>query len=170
MKTNLFAFLAAATFAISAHQGRAQSAAATEQQLLQELRPEQVEGTPAALVSTGRLNVAQLTQQGTANMAQITQVGSSNLTTITQAGTENVALSTITGYGTTSEITQSGTRNLVDQQLTVNQRQYSVLQQGANNQLRQVESGSQAPPGYEVKMVGNGINMTIQQGQATYRP
>jgi hypothetical protein len=163
--------LAVGLLLLGTQRGQAQAvrptAASVEQQLLDQLSggPAQL---PAATTAAGLLNVAQLTQQGSMNAAQITQVGSSNVTIVSQSGTGNVVTSTITGTGTRSEISQTGARNLVDQELAVDQRKYVVQQQGFDNQLKQVERGAQAPPGYEVKMVGNGINMTIQQGRPTY--
>ncbi len=173
MKQRGYTVLVICGFLLSAYAGHAQgtsSVAGVELQLL-----EQLSGTrsvPALPAPTGGslLNLTQLTQQGSLNAAHITQVGSGNITSITQVGTSNVAVSTITGTGTRSDIVQTGAHNVVEQQLSVDQRRYTVLQQGLNNQLRQVESGATAPAGYEVKMVGQGINMTIQQGQSTYRP
>ncbi|QNE42365.1 hypothetical protein F1C16_22355 (plasmid) [Hymenobacter sp. NBH84] len=173
MKISAVGLLTILVLLATVQQGWAQEVRNTslnaEQQLLEQLVTERSVFQRAA-APTSLLNVTQLTQQGAGNAAHIVQVGSSNVTLISQVGVDNVVNSTISGQHTRSEIVQQGARNVVDQQLTVDGRRYAVLQQGLDNQLKQVESGAQAPPGYQVQMVGNGMKISIQQGQAAYRP
>lgn len=173
MKIGVIGLLTIGSLVATTQQGRAQevrsASSNAEQQLLEQLATERSVFQRAA-APPSPLNVAQLTQQGAGNAAYIMQVGRSNATVVSQVGVDNVVNSTISGQHTRSEIVQQGTRNVVEQQLTVDGRRYAVLQQGADNQLKQMESGPQAPPGYQVQMVGNGITISIQQGQAAYRP
>ncbi|RSK33982.1 hypothetical protein [Hymenobacter metallilatus] len=124
----------------------------------------------AILVQVGSANQATLQQVGTGNVILAEQMGTRNAQSVTQRGTGNTVVSTIEGNGTTSSIQQAGSYNTVTQELQVDNRRYTVQQQGANNQLTQRESGVAAPPGYDVKMQGNGIRLTIDQGVKTFQP
>ncbi|RSK44094.1 hypothetical protein EI291_20290 [Hymenobacter rigui] len=124
----------------------------------------------AILAQVGSANQAILQQYGNANVILAEQTGVGNTQTVTQSGTANTVISTIEGNGTSSTIRQTGSNNYITQDLQVDNRRYTVQQQGVNNQLTQRESGVAAPPGYDVKMQGNGIRLTIDQGVKTYQP
>lgn len=118
----------------------------------------------AMLAQVGSGNQATLLQTGVSNVIIAAQTGSQNVQAVAQSGTGNTASTTIVGNGTTSNIRQNGAYNSVDQELRVDNRRYMVQQMGTNNQLVQRETGAAAPPGYEIKMQGNGIRLSIEQG------
>jgi len=151
----------------------------TAQELMEQLSPAQLisatgqTATPqnqVILQQVGAGNTATVNQLGLTNAVLATQNGNGLNTTIEQNGNGNTVTSEISGTGTSSAVVQTGNQNLLQQQLNVDNRRYSVEQQGSFNQLIQREGGINAPPGYEVKMVGNGIRMTVEQGVGTVRP
>jgi hypothetical protein len=157
----------------------------TEQQLAEQLGTDQLVSLPAnsanraVLTQDGNNNSANIDQRlfggagntaavlqlGNVNTANVTQMGSGNVTSVKQTGNRNRVNTDIEGYNTESNIVQTGNNNQVNQDLNVDSRRYKVEQQGNNNQLNQRESGSTAPPGYEIRMQGSGINLTIEQGK-----
>ena len=80
-------------------------------------------------------------------------------------GNRNNVATDIVGYNTESVIIQDGNNNRINQELNVDSRRYRVEQKGSNNELNQRESGAAAPPGYEIRMQGSGIRLTIEQGK-----
>ncbi|MDU0371441.1 curlin repeat-containing protein [Hymenobacter endophyticus] len=121
------------------------------------------------LTQVGSGNQATLLQTGVNNTIIASQTGNQNVQAVAQSGTSNTINTTIVGNGTTSTIKQNGAYNSVEQELRVDSRRYLVQQMGTNNQLVQREAGATAPPGYEIKMQGNGIRLSIEQG-SVYKP
>ncbi len=111
-------------------------------------------------------NLVMIEQAGVANMSQISQQGSGLRTTVQQRGTGNMAASDLRGDNLESLIQQTGDDNLVLQQVQGQDQRYVIQQEGVGNELRQIET-SATTRGYEVYQRGNGIRMTIVQGQAT---
>jgi minor curlin subunit len=165
---------------------RAQGAAAMEQRLAQEITNTAASVMPAAsqdqaiIMQHGAANEATATQRygaggpsnlvmieqaGAANITQVSQQGNGLRTTVQQRGTGNVAESELRGENLESLIQQNGEDNLVQQQVQGNDQRYVIQQDGVGNELRQVETSS-TNRGYEVHQRGNGIRMTIVQGQA----
>lgn len=165
----------------------AQGAAATEQQLAHELTT--ISAAPIISASAqdqaiilqhgaaneagatqrygagGPFNLVMIEQAGAANITQVSQQGNGLRTTVQQRGTGNVAESELRGENLESLIQQNGEDNLVQQQVQGNDQRYVIQQEGVGNELRQVETSS-TNRGYEVHQRGNGIRMTIVQGQA----
>jgi hypothetical protein len=112
-------------------------------------------------------NLVQIAQAGAANMADIAQYGAANRTVVNQQGAANRVESQLTGTGIEAEIRQRGNQNLLQQDLSLDNRRYLVEQRGNGNELVQRESGAAPGPGYEVRMVGNGIRLTIEQGRVS---
>ncbi|WP_139920724.1 hypothetical protein [Hymenobacter sp. DG01] len=122
------------------------------------------------LVQVGASNEALLRQSGVNNVINASQSGALNQYEIIQNGVANSVNSLIVGSNTSSAIRQEGDYNKVEQELRVDGRQYTVQQLGSNNELTQRETGSAAPAGYDIKMQGNGIRLTIEQGVKTFQP
>ncbi|RAK63486.1 hypothetical protein [Hymenobacter edaphi] len=112
-------------------------------------------------------NLVQIVQAGAANLADIGQIGAANRTVVEQRGAGNRIESQLTGTGIEAEIRQRGNQNLLQQDLSLDNRRYLVEQRGNANELVQRESGAAPGPGYEVRMVGNGIRLTIEQGRVS---
>lgn len=117
------------------------------------------------LVQTGGGNVATVGQNGTGNQADLTQNGQRNASALTQKGDNNRLTGLVVGNGTELNIHQNGSNNQVDSEIRQNKQAYTINQYGSGNVLKQVESTSQATPGYRVEMRGTGINLTIEQGK-----
>lgn len=116
---------------------------------------------------TGALgNLVQIVQAGAANVADVAQYGAANRTLVDQQGQHNRIESQLTGTGIEADIRQRGNQNLLLQELSQDNRRYLVEQRGNGNELVQRETGAAPALGYEVRMVGNGIRITIEQGQA----
>lgn len=117
------------------------------------------------LVQTGGGNVATVQQYGTGNQADLTQQGQGNSSALTQRGTNNRLTGQLTGNQSELNIHQDGSNNQVDSEIRQNKQAYTINQYGSGNSLKQVETTSQATPGYTVEMRGSGINLTIEQGK-----
>lgn len=112
-------------------------------------------------------NLVQIVQAGAANLADIGQLGGANRTLVEQRGAGNRVESQLTGTGIEADIRQQGNQNVLQQDLSLDNRSYLVEQRGNGNELIQRESSAAPGPGYEVRMVGNGIRVTIERGVAT---
>ncbi|GAB3838497.1 hypothetical protein [Hymenobacter jeollabukensis] len=176
---------------VVAQQNTDREGISNEQQLAERLGTERLPMAPAATVgpNTARLlqqgqqneatveqryagaaalgNLVQIVQAGAANLADIGQYGAANRTVVDQQGAGNRAESQLTGTGIESEIRQRGNQNVLQQDLSLDNRSYLVEQRGNGNELVQRESGAAPGPGYEVRMVGNGIRLTIEQGRVS---
>jgi minor curlin subunit len=117
------------------------------------------------LVQDGSGNNATVVQHGTGNQADLTQQGQGNSSALTQRGDYNRLTGQVISNGTELNIHQEGNNNLVDSEIRRNKQAYTINQYGTGNVLKQVESTSQATPGYSVEMRGSGINLTIEQGK-----
>lgn len=111
-------------------------------------------------------NLVQIVQAGAANVADVSQYGAANRTLVDQQGRGNRVESQLTGNNIEADIRQRGNQNEVQQDLSQDNRRYLIEQRGNNNELVQRESSTAPVPGYEVRMVGNGIRITIERGQA----
>ncbi|RTQ48204.1 hypothetical protein EJV47_17395 [Hymenobacter gummosus] len=110
-------------------------------------------------------NLVQIVQAGAANVAAISQYGAANRTDVEQRGHGNSVDSQLSGTGIESVIRQTGNQNEVQQELSQDNRRYVIEQQGSRNELNQRETSAAPAPGYEVRMQGNGIRLTIEQGR-----
>ena len=117
------------------------------------------------LVQTGGGNVANVQQNGTGNQADLTQQGQSNSSALTQRGDNNRLTGQLVGNQSGLNIYQEGSNNQVDSEIRQNKQAYTINQFGTGNSLKQVETTTQATPGYTVEMRGTGINLTIEQGK-----
>lgn len=117
------------------------------------------------LVQSGGGNVATAQQYGNGNQADLTQQGQNNSSALTQRGNNNRLTGQLIGNQSELNISQNGSNNQVDSEIRQNKQAYTINQYGTNNSLKQVETTSQATPGYTVEMRGSGINLTIEQGK-----
>jgi Curlin associated repeat len=115
--------------------------------------------------ATGHGNLVQIVQAGAANVADIGQYGAANRSSVDQQGNGNRVDSQLTGTGIESVIRQDGNQNAVQQDLSQDGRRYLIEQQGSHNELNQRETSAAPAPGYEVRMQGTGIRLTIEQGR-----
>lgn len=117
------------------------------------------------LMQAGAGNVATVGQTGTGNQADLTQQGQGNTSALTQKGDNNRLTGLAAGDHLELNIHQDGSNNQVDSAIRESKRSYTINQYGNGNVLKQVESTSQAAPGYTVEMRGSGITLTIEQGK-----
>ncbi|GEM_PF-1470741 len=117
------------------------------------------------LVQAGGSNVATVQQYGNGNQADLTQQGQGNSSALTQRGDNNRLTGQLVGNQSGLNIYQEGSNNQVDSEIRQNKQAYTINQYGSGNSLKQVETTSQATPGYTVEMRGSGINLTIEQGK-----
>jgi hypothetical protein len=111
-------------------------------------------------------NQAGIQQTGTGNVLNLTQTGSNNQTGFSQQGSGNNILGQVAGDNNTIDATQQGTGNQYSTQLTGNQGRYTIEQLGNNNSLTQRETSTTTPlPGYNVKMEGSNMHITVEQGK-----
>ena len=120
----------------------------------------------AAVVQAGTGNVLGLYQVGSGNQTSFSQTGDANQAALRQNGTTNTIVGRVAGNGNNVDVDQVGTGNQYSTQLTGNQGRYVIDQVGNNNTLTQRETSATTPlPGYEVKMEGNNMHLTIEQGK-----
>ena len=130
----------------------------------------------ALMVQVGNANVLGLTQTGAGNRLNAVQIGSgntadfvqdgiSNTSTLAQKGSQNAIKGLVDGDRNQLNVVQTGNGNEVDSELRQNGRRYNITQLGQDNTLTQKETSAQSPQGYNVLMVGRGINITIEQGR-----
>jgi minor curlin subunit len=117
------------------------------------------------LVQVGGGNAATVQQYGNGNQADLTQQGQGNSSALTQRGDNNRLTGQLVGNQSGLNIYQEGSNNQVDSEIRQNKQAYTINQYGSGNSLKQVETTSQATPGYTVEMRGSGINLTIEQGK-----
>lgn len=120
----------------------------------------------AAIVQSGNGNTLSLDQLGTGNQTSFSQTGDANQAAIRQSGTTNTIVSRLAGNSNNVNVEQSGTGNQYSSQIIGNQGVYKIDQVGNYNTLTQRETSTATPlPGYEVKMEGNNMHLTIEQGK-----
>lgn len=120
----------------------------------------------AVIVQTGNNNLLGLDQTGSGNQTNFSQIGDANQTTLRQTGTTNAITGRVAGNNNNVDVNQVGDSNQYSTQLTGNQGRYVIDQVGNNNSLTQRETSTTTPlPGYEVKMEGNNMHLTIEQGK-----
>jgi minor curlin subunit len=120
----------------------------------------------ATVVQLGNSNVLGLTQTGAGNRTDFSQTGDANQAALRQNGTANTIVGQVTGNNTNVDVDQAGIGNQYSTQLTGNQGRYVIDQVGNNNSFTQRETSTSTPlPGYEVKMEGNNMHLTIEQGK-----
>jgi minor curlin subunit len=117
------------------------------------------------LVQVGGGNAATVQQYGNGNQADLTQQGQGNSLALTQRGDNNRLTGQLVGNQSGLNIYQEGSNNQVDSEIRQNKQAYTINQYGTGNSLKQVETTTQATPGYTVEMRGSGINLTIEQGK-----
>ena len=121
----------------------------------------------AVVVQAGTGNTLGLDQTGTGNQTSFVQAGDDNQASLRQNGTANTIVGRVAGNGNNVNVDQQGASNQYSTQLTGNQGRYTIDQLGNNNTLTQRETSTTTPlPGYEVKMEGNNMHLTIEQGKA----
>lgn len=121
----------------------------------------------AAIWQNGTGNFLGLHQTGSDNQASFSQAGRYNQAALSQQGTGNRIYGQVAGNDNDLTATQQGTGNQYATQLTGSQGRYTIEQLGNNNRLTQRETSSSTPlPGYDVKMEGNNMRLTIEQGKA----
>lgn len=124
----------------------------------------------ALIIQVGASNSADLTQYGTDNNATLRVTGDKNSGRLEQNGSNNTYDTRLTGNSNNLDVVQNGQGNSATLDATGNNRSYQINQIGDNNMLKQQEGvNSSLPRGYNVEMRGNGIRMTIEQGNV-YHP
>ena len=124
----------------------------------------------ALIIQVGALNAADLSQYGTGNSAMLRLTGDQNKGRLEQTGSNNTSDLRLTGNNNNLDLSQNGQGNTATLDAAGNNRRYGINQVGDNNALTQQEGlNSTLPRGYNVEMRGNGIRMTIEQGNV-YRP
>ena len=120
----------------------------------------------ARLAITGNGNTTAVTQLGNNNLFDLTLTGNNNPVSVQQLGNNNVYDMDLNATNTPVSLVQNGSGNRVNNNLAGSNRAYNIGQFGNNNLLNQVEgNASMLQQGYSVQMRGNGIRMTISQGQ-----
>lgn len=121
----------------------------------------------AVVVQAGTGNTLGLDQNGTGNQTSFVQTGDDNQANLRQNGTTNTIVGRVTGNNNNVNVDQLGAGNQYSTQLMGNQGRYTIDQLGNNNTLTQRETSTTTTPlpGYEVKMEGNNMHLTIEQGK-----
>lgn len=120
----------------------------------------------AGIQQTGTGNILNLTQTGSNNQTGFSQTGNYNQAALRQQGNGNIVLGQVAGDNNMIDATQQGTGNQYSTQLTGNQGRYTIEQLGNNNSLTQRETSTTTPlPGYNVKMEGSNMHITVEQGK-----
>jgi minor curlin subunit len=120
----------------------------------------------ATIVQAGTGNTLGLDQVGAGNQTSFSQAGDANQAALRQNGATNTITGRVTGNNNSVEVEQQGFGNQYSTQLTGNQGRYTIEQLGNNNSLTQRETSAATPlPGYEVKMEGSNMRLTIEQGK-----
>lgn len=110
-------------------------------------------------------NQVAITQVGAFNDTEASQVGNNNRTVVRQTGTLNVVRSEVVGSNNQTDIAQDGDRNQVMQQFNADNQTYRIVQDGYDNVLEQRGVSTTAPLGYDIKMEGSGIQISIEQNK-----
>jgi hypothetical protein len=120
----------------------------------------------AAIQQNGVGNMLGLTQTGSDNKTNFSQNGTGNQAALRQQGTSNAIDGQVTGNDNEVVTSQQGTGNQYSTQLAGSRGRYTIEQLGNNNSLTQRESATSTPlPGYNVKMEGSNMHLTIEQGK-----
>ena len=102
--------------------------------------------------------------------AALRLTGNKNTGNLGQNGSSNTSDMRLTGNNNNLDVTQNGQGNSATLDATGSNRRYVINQLGDNNVLKQQEGlNSSLPRGYNVDMRGNGIRLTIEQGNV-YHP
>ena len=124
----------------------------------------------ALILQVGTLNAADLAQYGSDNSASLRLTGNKNTGSLGQNGSSNTSDMRLTGNNNNLDVMQNGQGNSATLDATGSNRRYVINQLGDNNVLKQQEGlNSSLPRGYNVDMRGNGIRLTIEQGNV-YHP
>ena len=120
----------------------------------------------ALVVQAGAANVAGLNQYGSGNAAALVLTGDRNSGDINQLQNANSFNGDIKGDRNTLNVLQDGNSNHSKLDAEGTGRTYNITQVGDRNNLTQIEGvNSTAPLGYDVKMVGHDMHVTILQGR-----
>ena len=123
----------------------------------------------ALIMQVGAANAADLSQYGAGNAASLRLTGDQNKGRLEQDGGSNAADMRLTGNNNNLDVLQNGQGNSATLDAVGSNRRYGVSQIGDNNVLTQQEGlNSSLPKGYNVEMRGNGIRMTIEQGNVLH--
>jgi hypothetical protein len=121
----------------------------------------------ATVAQAGTGNYLNILQIGFNNQTNFSQTGNTNQTTLQQNGSGNAVRGRVVGNDNALDVQQQGLNNSYSTQLLGNQGRYNIDQLGNNNSLTQREASTTTPlPGYDVKMEGSNMHITIEQGKA----